>query len=487
MAMRANAVMKRGPNWIHGTNDNPMLKIAKETGTELHAWDESQAVIDSEGYTLDPEEAGEYARLLWDDGVIAAAFKHSNEHSDSIPASQSLYDFFIEKATGFFTDRSKAEAERKRKQFLQTASMWGAYVGDDVRKQTLKFFWLEECIEGENPFVAGTYTKILDAVAKPAREKADIRLNTKVTGIRSDEGTSNPHSRPVIETSDGSSEEFDEVVITAPLGYLKRNADTMFNPPLPPRLTQAISSIGYGNLDKVYITFPSAFWEEDTTATTSSSPATGFDPSNATPNVTSKTAPLHQPPSNNQHQNHYPGFTHWLAPTYAPDTNRKQWDQQAMNFAALPGSTAHPTLLFYIYGDCAKHIASLFPTNKDKPSFSPPPSNPEIDAKLTAFFTPYISRLPHYNPSNPSCTPSAILATAWAADEFAGYGSYSNFQTGAENLDKDIEALREGCPERGVWFAGEHTAPFVALGTSTGAYWAGEGVAGRIVGAYGLE
>lgn len=29
--------------------------------------------------------------------------------------------------------------------------------------------------------------------------------------------------------------------------------------------------------------------------------------------------------------------------------------------------------------------------------------------------------------------------------------------------------------------AGEHTAPFVALGTVTGAYWSGEGVARRIV------
>lgn len=47
--------------------------------------------------------------------------------------------------------------------------------------------------------------------------------------------------------------------------------------------------------------------------------------------------------------------------------------------------------------------------------------------------------------------------------------------------------LREGVPERGVWFAGEHTAPFVALGTVTGAYWAGEGVGRRILGAYGLE
>lgn len=42
-------------------------------------------------------------------------------------------------------------------------------------------------------------------------------------------------------------------------------------------------------------------------------------------------------------------------------------------------------------------------------------------------------------------------------------------------------------PERGIWLAGEHTAPFVALGTVTGAYWAGEGVAKRIVRAYGLK
>ena len=41
--------------------------------------------------------------------------------------------------------------------------------------------------------------------------------------------------------------------------------------------------------------------------------------------------------------------------------------------------------------------------------------------------------------------------------------------------------MREGMPGVGLWFAGEHTAPFVALGTSTGAYWSGEKVAERIM------
>lgn len=153
-----------------------------------------------------------------------------------------------------------------------------------------------------------------------------------------------------------------------------------------------------------------------------------------------------------------------------------------MNLAALPTSTAHPTLLFYIYGPCATHIASLASSNT-------PESEAETKARdktLTDWFEPYFSRLPNYNASNPQCQPTGVLATAWASDEFAGNGSYANFQVGLEEGDEDVEVMRHGMPERGVWFAGEHTAPFVALGTSTGAYWSGEGVGRRIAKVHGL-
>ena len=79
-----------------------------------------------------------------------------------------------------------------------------------------------------------------------------------------------------------------------------------------------------------------------------------------------------------------------------------------------------------------------------------------------------------------------MLATCWANDELAGYGSYSNFQVGLECGGRDIERMREGMPERGIWFAGEHTAPFIATGTVTGAYWSGERVAERVAEAFGV-
>jgi len=451
------------------------MQIAQATGTRLHAWEEDEAIFAPEGHRLDPAEAAQYARLLWDDGVIVDAFRYSNEHHDAIDPARSLYDFFAEKAAHMFTGEAADVARRKRETFLLVASMWGAYIGSPVARQSLKFFWLEECIEGENPFVADTYRKVLDAVARPAVEGAEIRLGAKVTGISSMSG--GEHHMCRLETADGSTAVFDEVVVTTPLGWLKRNK-AAFEPPLPPRLSQAIDNIGYGTLDKVYITFASAFWQTASTTPQRQTHTGGIDPKGNTPNVTATTAPLHQSPSLHTAETHYPGFTHWLAPTYASRTNVQRWDQNGVDLAALPDKCAHPTILFYIYGACSKHIADLVASST---------SDADRDERLLEFFQPYYSRLPNYEASNRACNAKAVLATTWALDEFAGYGSYCNFQVGLERGDEDIEVMRHGMPERGVWLAGEHAAPFVALGTSTGAWWSGEGVAERIAKSYGLQ
>ncbi|KAF2774127.1 FAD/NAD(P)-binding domain-containing protein [Teratosphaeria nubilosa] len=467
-----------GPNWIHGDADNPIAKIAEETNIQLHGMEEDEFVILPDGTPLEAAEADQYARALWDGGLIAEAFKYSSEHHDSIDSSRSVCDFFREQVEKLFVNEPDDVARRKRRTLLLICQMWGSYVGSPVTKQSLKFFWLEECIEGENPFVAGTYSRILDAVKRPAEVGATIRLRSIVTGIESDDGIEDESRKPCIFIGDGSTHAFDEVIVTTPLGWLKRNKHA-FQPRLPSRLSEAIDSIGYGTLDKVYITFPSAFWDtaRDRATPQNGCIVSGLDPGHKTPNVTATTMPVHQPGSKIA-GTHHPCFTHWLAPDYAPDTNSHRWDQQGMNLACLPEPCAHPTLLFYTYGDCSLHIANLVASAT---------SDADRDAKILSFFEPYISRLPNYDPGNPACKPKALLATAWANDEFAGYGSYSNFQVGLERGDEDIEVMRHGMPEKGVWLAGEHTAPFVALGTSTGAWWSGEAVAERIVKAYRNE
>lgn len=445
------------------------------------------------------KEAGENSEIVW--SIIEQAMKHSENEveSASIPAQESLLDFFKKKVPEMVTKdmEGDTQVDDRRETILDMSEMWGAFVGSPIERQSLRFFWLEECIDGENLFVAETYHKVLNQIAEPALKRADIRFGHKVHKVISKGTEQEPNVEVFIDGHQNLA--FDEVVMTTPLGWLKRN-ENVFEPELPDGLKQAIGSIGYGHLDKVtivlfafllalitdgmqvYITFPTAFWNESTSSDIT--PSNSHD--HSIPHVTAITVPNHQSsdaadPGVNP--NHHPGFTHWRKPTYAASTNPSQWAQEAVNLAALPPSTAHPTLLFYTYGPTSLHLASLLK------QYTPPVVDPDETARriLVDFFHPYFSRLPNYSPADPSHQPSHILATTWANDELAGHGSYCNFQIGLEAGDRDIETMRRGVPGRGLWFAGEHTAPFVALGTVTGAYWAGEGVARRIVRAWDVE
>jgi hypothetical protein len=174
-----------------------------------------------------------------------------------------------------------------------------------------------------------------------------------------------------------------------------------------------------------------------------------------------------------------PGISTWLSPNYAPSTNPHHLTQEAVNLSTLPSSVSHPTLLFYTTGPTSTYLAKILAAH--------PADSPSRRTALLNFFGPYLSRLPNYSSENPGCTPSAILATGWQNDEFAGWGSYTCFEVGLEHGDEDVLTLRNGVPELGLWFAGEHTAPFVALGTVTGAWWSGEGVARRIAEKLGFQ
>ncbi|KAM0333334.1 hypothetical protein ACHAQA_001995 [Verticillium albo-atrum] len=423
-----------GPNWIHGTNDNPILDLAKATGTAVGSWDASSYMFDESGSLLELEESEKYAGIMWD--IIQEAFQYSNAHSATIPSGDSLLDFFHRRLPERIPDSDAGHVE-DRALVLQAAEFWGAFVGSPISTQSLKFFWLEECIDGENLFCADTYKKILSAVARPARERATILLSTKVTKF---EMRTADRPKPRLHTAAGQTMEFDEVVCTAPLGWLKKNLDA-FEPSLPGRLELGIEAIGYGCLEKVYISFAQAFW--------------------LVPDENGRT--VH-------------GFCQWLEPKYVPESNPARWNQEIVELASSTLQTSHPTLLFYIFGDESKFITDQVGGLK---------TAKEREAFLDGFFKPYYSRLPQFDETSADCKPTAYLSTSWLHDDLAGNGSYCNFQVGLEQGDDDIRAMREGVPAGGLWFAGEHTAPFVALGTATGAYWSGESIGRRIAEAYG--
>lgn len=445
-----------GPNWIHGTGNNPIMSIAEATKTSTHDPEGGNILLSRDGALVDADLATKASEFMWT--TIEQAFEYSNKHGESIPADRSLFDFFQEKVQQ--TGLSPAEQAL----YLDVCKLWGAYVGDPIERQSLKFFRMEECIDGsmyllsglmaslvliscapDNYFVASTYKRILEYVSRSAREHADIQFNQPVSRIDTPPRENGEQHQVTLTTTTGDRYAFDEVVVTCPLGWLKQNQH-VFHPQLPDRLGQAIDSISYGRLEKVYITFPRAFWQSGPTGK-----GVGLD------------------------------WAQFLEPNYTEHPAHVHWGQECLSLASLPPSCAQPTLLFYVYGPCTTHIvegiADLEPSSAGYKDF------------LVQFLQPFYSRLPGYSASSPDCIPSAFLATRWQRDPYAGNGSYCNFQIGLTHADKDIEALRSGVGlgcSQGLWFAGEHTAPFVALGTTTGAYWSGERAARQLCQARGL-
>jgi protoporphyrinogen oxidase len=101
----------------------------------------------------------------------------------------------------------------------------------------------------EELIVASTFAGILDHVEKMLPKQRSISFGQKVVAITAGEWL-DKNGGVQLSTSTGSISEFDGVVMTTPLGWLKRNLDA-FEPALSSRVVQAINSISVGHLEKV--------------------------------------------------------------------------------------------------------------------------------------------------------------------------------------------------------------------------------------------
>ena len=116
--------------------------------------------------------------------------------------------------------------------------------------------------EGDQVFLQDGYLAVIDEVAKTLIARDLIRCNTNVRQIRWD-------TYPVeIETDDGLYRA-KEVVCTLPLGVLqhadksKSPSPSIFSPALPQDKSTAISSLGFGTLNKIFMVYDEPWWHKD--------------------------------------------------------------------------------------------------------------------------------------------------------------------------------------------------------------------------------
>ncbi|KAH6803152.1 polyamine oxidase 5 [Perilla frutescens var. frutescens] len=110
---------------------------------------------------------------------------------------------------------------------------------------------------GEEITIARGYSRVIEYFASvlPA---GVIQLGRKVERIEWRADGTGPDDRPVtLHFSDGSTMSADHVIVTVSLGVLKRGisdeSPAMFDPPLPRCKAGAISRLGYGVVNKVFL------------------------------------------------------------------------------------------------------------------------------------------------------------------------------------------------------------------------------------------
>lgn len=180
-------------------------------------------LIDGQGRSVDRSEADRALKRVWQ--ILEEAMEYSTKRTHDLLPSASLYNYFIDSCHRAF--RSGDMSQREVDLVQGMAEMWGAYVGDRCDLQSLKFFYLEDCINGgkhdsfpsffygpwlivtDDCFIPTNYRKIISRIAALPLQKANIQFNTMMVSV---EACADGPLPVCITTSNGNKQCFDDVV-----------------------------------------------------------------------------------------------------------------------------------------------------------------------------------------------------------------------------------------------------------------------------------
>ena len=250
----------RGASWIHGITDSPLDEITTALGMR-------KIEFTVGGYQVDSRPIAYYgpdATRLSDEAAAAfAADVHSLDARlvEVIAASTpgSSYGDVVETALAAEVDHgwSADRAERVR-EYLRHRSeeQYGVWI-DQLDAHGLD----DDQVDGDEVVFPDGY----DVLATSLAEGLDVRLNHIVTRV---------DWTPQGATVSTSDESFtaSQAIITVPVGVLKSSSFTI-DPALPEPLSGALERLEMNHFEKVFLEFPTKFWDEDVYAIRRQGPA----------------------------------------------------------------------------------------------------------------------------------------------------------------------------------------------------------------------
>ncbi|XP_068579357.1 peroxisomal N(1)-acetyl-spermine/spermidine oxidase-like [Cebidichthys violaceus] len=221
----------------------------------------------------------------------------------------------------------------------------------------------------------------------------------------------------------------DHVIVTVPLGYLKKHHSALFDPPLPLHKLHSVQRLGFGTNNKIFVEFDSPWWDADCEVI----------------------------------------YLVWededVMVDQVPDVQRS-WIRKLCAFTLLkPTERYGHVLCGWIAGHESEYMETL--------------SEQEVTLTVTQLIRRFTG--------NPTITPRRVLRSQWFHDPWT-CGSYSHPAIGCS--EQDLENMMEPLPTKGsqsqplqVLFAGEATHPYY-YSTVHGALLTGWREADRLISHY---
>lgn len=299
--------IEMGATWIHGIGGSPIHKIAQEINSveSEQPWECMDGFLDDPttiaegGYQLIPSMVDPiytlYKKLMdfaqgklpEDDDYFKLGAKASEVSKSSNGGfGKRSVGSFLQKGLELFWESMEAEQEEVKgygnwsKKLLQEAIF---AIHENIQRTytsagdllTLDYDAESEyrLFPGEEITIAKGYTSIIESIAS-VLPPGIIRLGKKVAKIewqpdaphRCLQGENGNGGRPVkLHFCDGSIMTADHVIVTVSLGVLKAGIGQdigMFSPPLPSFKTEAISKLGFGLVNKLFVQLSPAHDQE---------------------------------------------------------------------------------------------------------------------------------------------------------------------------------------------------------------------------------
>jgi monoamine oxidase len=221
-----------GASWIHGITGNPISSLAPKAGmTTFHTDDSSILAYDLGGILRSENDYEQMEAAFYD--VLETLM-------DQGSPTKSFETVFLEQYPQYANDRLW-------KFFLSTYLTFD--LGDLDKLSSLLYNEGEE-FGGIEVISTNGY----DTIPMYLADGLDLQLNQRVSKVEY-------AGNKVKVTHNGTESEADYVIVTVPLGVLKKNS-IQFSPALPATKQTAIEKIGMNCVNKFLLTWDSAFWDD---------------------------------------------------------------------------------------------------------------------------------------------------------------------------------------------------------------------------------